>query len=190
MKWKYYLRGLGIGILCTTILFTLSNSKRNKELSEDEIISYAREMGLYTLEEAKDALLEESIVKLKEEATEAGAEPTPQSTVVPSESQEEEAGEESSPQPSVKPSAKPSAKPTSTPQPSKEPAKVTTISVTIEPGMTLSTVAKYFYQAGVVGSAEDFKEYMSEQGLDAKIRTGEYEIPINASYKEIVDIIS
>ena len=66
MKRKYYLRGLGLGILVTALVFTIAGPK---ELSDEEIIKRAEELG-YVKEEgssgflgigAKDAVIEAKV---------------------------------------------------------------------------------------------------------------------------------
>ena len=39
MKFKYYLRGLGIGILISTIILSISFAMKKNDLSDDEIIA-------------------------------------------------------------------------------------------------------------------------------------------------------
>lgn len=47
MKLKYYLRGLGIGILLSTLIVSLANKKTVKiELTDDEIIERAEALGM------------------------------------------------------------------------------------------------------------------------------------------------
>ena len=41
MKLKYYMRGLGIGVIVTAILFTLAFPKNKAEMTEAEIIAKA-----------------------------------------------------------------------------------------------------------------------------------------------------
>lgn len=64
MKIKYYLRGLGIGIILTTIILSIGSKK--EALSDTEIISQARELGMVMKEETEDNLkqiLEDSLEK-------------------------------------------------------------------------------------------------------------------------------
>ena len=42
MKFKYYLRGLGIGILISTIILSVSFAMKKNDLSDDEIIARAK----------------------------------------------------------------------------------------------------------------------------------------------------
>ena len=46
MKFKYYLRGLGIGILISTIILSISFAMKKNDLSDDEIIARAKELGM------------------------------------------------------------------------------------------------------------------------------------------------
>ena len=47
MKLKYYLRGLGIGIVVTAIVMGFSaGGKNGKNISDDEIRSRAKELGM------------------------------------------------------------------------------------------------------------------------------------------------
>ncbi|HBI73185.1 MAG TPA: hypothetical protein DDY59_08355, partial [Lachnospiraceae bacterium] len=54
MKLKYYMRGLGIGILLTTLLFALSGYQ--KKLSDQEIIERAEKLGMVTAAKEEDPL--------------------------------------------------------------------------------------------------------------------------------------
>jgi hypothetical protein len=54
MKLKYYMRGLGVGILLTTLLFTLCGYQ--KKLSDQEIINLAKGLGMETAENEEDPL--------------------------------------------------------------------------------------------------------------------------------------
>lgn len=46
MKLKYYLRGLGIGILVSTIILTISFAGKKNDLSDAEVIARAKELGM------------------------------------------------------------------------------------------------------------------------------------------------
>lgn len=46
MKLKYYLRGLGIGIIVTTIVLMISFSRNEKTMSDDEVIERATQLGM------------------------------------------------------------------------------------------------------------------------------------------------
>ena len=54
MKKKYYLRGLGIGVLVTALLFVVALVFHNPRLSDAEIRKQARELGMIDAAEADD----------------------------------------------------------------------------------------------------------------------------------------
>ena len=54
MKFKYYLRGLGIGILISTIILSISFAMKKNDLSDDEIIARAKELGMVMEDTGKD----------------------------------------------------------------------------------------------------------------------------------------
>lgn len=66
MKLKYYLRGLGIGILVTTIILMIAFARHPQKLTDEEIIARAEMLGMVM--EDKEA--GESIPKSTEQATE------------------------------------------------------------------------------------------------------------------------
>lgn len=60
MKLKYYLRGLGIGIIVTTIILAISFSTRDVEMSDEEVIARARQLGMVMQEETEQNQTEET----------------------------------------------------------------------------------------------------------------------------------
>jgi hypothetical protein len=46
LKLKYYLRGLGIGIIVTTLIFAISIKSRGGIMTDDRVIERAKELGM------------------------------------------------------------------------------------------------------------------------------------------------
>jgi hypothetical protein len=97
MKLKYYLRGLGIGIILTTLILTIS--RVNHKMSDQEIINKAMELGMVMKEDPKgnlyDVLGEESSDTKGDEPTQApDSDKTPAITpsVTPAEASGDSAG--------------------------------------------------------------------------------------------------
>ena len=60
MKLKYYLRGLGIGILITTIIFMIFiRVDKNHIMTDKEIMARAEELGMVMQEEDDSKTLEQ-----------------------------------------------------------------------------------------------------------------------------------
>jgi hypothetical protein len=71
LKLKYYLRGLGIGIIVTTLIFAISIQSRGGIMTDDRVVERAKELGMViptTDDDGTEA----------EESTETEADTTPQ----------------------------------------------------------------------------------------------------------------
>ncbi|WP_310603524.1 hypothetical protein [Anaerosporobacter sp.] len=64
------------------------------------------------------------------------------------------------------------------------------IPIEITTGMTATSVGKLLKEKGVIEDPDEFRRYMSENGYSGRIRTGNYLIPVDATYKKIADIIA
>lgn len=69
MKLKYYLRGLGIGIILTTLVFLVT--KPEQKLTEDEIKKRAAELGMTMERDPLSSSLDDILNKSDEQETEA-----------------------------------------------------------------------------------------------------------------------
>jgi hypothetical protein len=108
MRLKYYLRGLGIGIILTTLILTIS--RVNHKMSDQEIINKAMELGMVMKEDPKGNLDE----VLEQEKTENSNTPEGSPSPSPEASQAPEAT------PAVTPVASGETAGTEAPDPSKE----------------------------------------------------------------------
>lgn len=71
-----------------------------------------------------------------------------------------------------------------------KPETGTAKSVTISSGDGSYTVAKKLSEAGVVGSAEAYDDFLCANGYDKKLRPGTFEIPAHASDEQIARIVT
>ncbi len=166
MKKKYYLRGLGVGILITTIVFMLVGPS---ELSEADIIQKAEQLGYVKAEETTKPTINlgELLNKEKEDAQTSGTgitmtpipmetmaiqetitpeiTLTPEETIAPTQTitEEQEITEKPTKEPTPKPTAtkKPKKEPTATPTIKPTVTKSPTTTPTINPTITESLVA-------------------------------------------------
>lgn len=71
MKLKSYLRGLGLGMIVTTLILVLAFRARNKEMTDEEIIARAQELGMVetSLYGSNTSNEEETTVKQENETT-------------------------------------------------------------------------------------------------------------------------
>ena len=192
MRLKYYLRGLGIGVIVATLILMIVFSGQKKELSDEEIIKRAEALGMgmseETLPEGNNEIPDatEQTPDIEEENTE-GSEPQASTEeneeidtkeLVINEDTEQELTGELQPIPENVPENTPET-----------PASDEKISFTIAAGQTSDTIARNLYDAGLVDNAAEFNAYLVENGYDSKIRTGTFSISPNASYWDIANTL-
>lgn len=206
MKLRYYLRGLGIGIVITALLMGFTKTATKETLSDDEIIARAEALGMVQSsvlssdlnheEQGEDgvtvsyntALDKSDIAALPDSA---GADQTEDAAgVVDTEATDKTADV-----------ADNSTKSTDTTDKVKNDTTVTddadnsgttgatTITVTINSGDGSDTVARRLTELGVITDAGDFDRYLCQNGYDKKLATGNHEINAGAGYQEIAEIL-
>lgn len=190
MKLKYYMRGLGIGIILTTLILTISN--KNEKLTDQEIIKRAEALGM-VMEDEQNQKLEQVIkesMPIDQPTTtpveETDTEPTIAPTIMPT------SQPTSTPEPTVKPTPEPTVEPTpaSVDKGKSEKDKIKQISFTIERGMSSGKVAELLVEVGLIEDAKEFNEYIIDKGKASIIRVGTFSLPEDASYADIVKEIT
>lgn len=210
MKLKYYLRGLGIGILITTVILSLAGIGR-KNMTDEEVVKRAKELGMVEstlLSDLPDQTKAEEVrptepeTSLQPETSEQENSAEPEAGSGPETSEPETLEPEVSPEPEetastpetpVAPEETPVA-PEETPVSPKDGNPDTpageTVTLVIGRGESSTTVSKNLKKAGIVEDAAAFDRFLCNNGYDKKIITGTYEIPYGASEEEIAKIIT
>ena len=65
-----------------------------------------------------------------------------------------------------------------------------TVTVTVEQGSGVATIANKLEQAGVIRFARLFRWYVGQQGAAAKLQYGEFELEVGASYDDLIAALS
>lgn len=192
MKLKYYLRGLGIGILITTVILSLAGIGR-KNMTDEEVVKRAKELGM-----VESTLLSDLPDQTKAEEVR----PTePETSLQPETSEQESSAEPETSEPEVSPEPEESASTPETPvAPEETPVSPEdgnpdtpageTVTLVIGRGESSTTVSKNLKKAGIVEDAAAFDRFLCNNGYDKKIITGTYEIPYGASEEKIAKIIT
>lgn len=165
MKLKYYLRGLGIGILVTAVIMGVTQGSRKETLSDREIRERAAALGM---------------VEPGNSLADLEAAETPAATEIPEAAETPAATEAPAATPEV------TARPTQKPAEEEEGSSYT---FEIQAGDSSYQVAYRLQQAGLVADARDFDNYLCSKGYDRKLKTGSYEIPETATEEEISEIL-
>ncbi len=210
MKLKYYLRGLGIGVLVTAIILHFILGDGTSPMTDEQVKARAKELGMtesMTLSQAAssntssslitESSLDEPVGQSSEPITLPTAEPSDQPTsspsALPTASPSVSMGPTATPSPSVSPSPSPSpspsAKPSASPSASPDSGE-RLISITVSNGDGSYAVAKKVMSAGLVESAAEFDEYLCNNGYDKILSTGTHKIKENSTYEEIAKALS
>lgn len=204
MKLKYYLRGLGIGMIVTALILGISFSNRQDQTSQimtdDQIRERAAELGMVDSSELTLAALQNS----EKQPTEGTPEETTQTqeqnnieaepeTTVPAETQatvEPETTQE--PEATAEPEPEKMAGPETTAEPevTEAPQRTQTASITIQRGDDSGSASRRLYEAGLVENAKAFDNYLCNNGYSRSINPGTYEIAPGTSEEEIAKIIT
>lgn len=216
MNLKYYLRGLGIGIIVTALIMSIAAGGK-ETLSNEEIKERAIALGMVEegtlLEDAQAALntLENSETEDKveepqnpkengtpEEVPEQSETPEPKGTEEPEEApkqSENEASEEvpeqsETPKPEETPEPEVIVETEGIWQPDEDRTDEESVTVQVMRGDGSYTVCKRLEEAGIIASASEFDTFLCQNGYDKKIRAGTFEIPGNADPEQIARILS
>lgn len=187
MNLKYYLRGLGIGIVVTALLMGFATRNANT-MTDEEIKERAAALGM-----VEQKVLSDISTPAPEENAEVKPTIAPEITATPIVTAEPETTDvpvetETPKDTEAVPTEAPTPAPTEAPTESENPSE--SITFVIKSGETSWSISKALYEAGVVESASDFDAYLCQNGYDKTIRTGTFEISKNATYEEIAKKIA
>ncbi len=218
MNLKYYLRGLGIGIVMTAIILGIGS--KEETLSDEQIKQRAAQLGMVEhsglLSEREDEPVDEKVqepTEVPEMTEEPEATKEPETTEEPEPTEETEATKEpettEEPKATVEPEATKEPEATEKPEPTAEPEKTEepeatempeteenvetpsgeTVSISVNPGDGSYIVCKRLEEAGLIASAAAYDKYMSDNGYDKKLQVGTFEIEQGSSPEDIAMIL-
>lgn len=166
MKLKYYLRGLGVGIVVTAVILTIANHLGNK-MSDEDIIKRAAKLGMVMKED-------ESLFP-----------PTEPETTTPEPTNPSPAEQETT-------AVKPAEPETTTPVPAEPQTSgivIHTATITVTSGMYSEAVSQKLEEAGIVKNWREFNEYLTSNGYSERLQTGTHSFNSEMGYNEIAEIL-
>ena len=191
MKLRYYMRGLGIGILVTAILMGVTLDGKTEKLTDEEIIARAQALGMekkyesMVLSETAPETEPEAVSENEPESGIPKTEEVASEEIVSEEIAPEETGTEMAPEIEVIEETSDEEAETVAEE---EPAE--TLQITVKGGDGSQTVARKLAEAGLVEDAKAYDKYLCNNGYDKRICTGTHTIPVGASEEEIAKIIT
>lgn len=178
MKLKYYLRGMGIGIIVTTIILAVSFSHREVEISDEEVMARAAVLGMVMQKEDAETDVNTDIDTDIDTDVDAGGDVSMESDM----NTEADMDTESALQDDV--------------AETDEPETDTQISeandtyrLVIQKGDVCRVVCESLAENGVIDDAEALREYLFKLGYANSISTGAYDIPYGLTMEEVAQII-
>ena len=174
MKLKYYLRGLGIGILVTAAILTIVYHTK-ESMSDSQIMKRSAQLGMVMASTEEDTLFAQTTqadTTIEETGTISVEETT---TVVETTEAVTEASTE-------KPTEAPTEVPTEAP--------AAEAVLTISPGMYSESVSAELVRLGIITNQKEFNSYLVNNGYAERIQTGDFKIKADMSYDEIARIIT
>ncbi len=187
MKFSYFLRGLGVGIVFAAIIMLIGNAGADKaDLTDEEIISKAKQLGLVEASKTDaelDALFDEASgdsKEAKEATTEAKKDVTTEEATTEAEATTEEATTEE-----ATTEAKKSDKS------DKKKSKKKDVTFVINQGMYSEELASLLYYYGVVDDADKFNHYLCyNHGYSEKLQPGTYTVKQGTDYDTIAKMVT
>lgn len=206
MKLKYYLRGLGIGIIITTIILSITFKTDTPQMSDQEIIAKAKQLGMVMKEEdttigntqnrqdnEEDG---QAVASTEESADENAVQDTEAVDTETADTQEQEPQTENT-QPDAVQSGDVQPENTTDEAASEnveeaqqeENQEQEPYTLVVQSGDVCRVICEKLQENGVIDDAEAFRRFLGQKGIASSISTGTYTIPYGLTYDEVYQII-
>lgn len=191
MRLKYYLRGIGLGIIFTVIVLSVSNNSNkstDNSVNTENISSGKTDITHENSEDSKiieDSEADSSIDGTENQSIKENINNTEISDKKEYENnQSDSQADDTSNQPDSQVADTPNQPPAS-----ETVAEPQIITITVQQGEYCRPIAQKLKDAGLIEDAEDFRLYMGQIGYASFIHSGDFQIPMGASYEEIANIL-
>ena len=201
MKLKYYLRGLAVGILVTTIILAISFSQTKKELSDQEVINRAKQLGMVMADSGKiedyredtqtetgqseQGETEENVTGDTQNGEEDNEGVTGDNGTVPGDNGTVTGDNEGG----IGDNEGGTADNGTGTEDAGSDTEGKMVTFVISKGQFGRQISESLKKEGLVDDAEAFMKYLGETGKSEEILPGTYEIPMGSTYEEIVKIL-
>lgn len=199
MRLKYYLRGLGLGIIFAVFIMMVGYRNHGSSMSDSEIIEKAKALGMVETEDSSGMKSDKKTDNKTDEKSDKKTDTSePDTTIADTSAAEDtQTGTDNTDADNIAGTADvdttaPSdvAATDSAASDAAQPQQNTTFTVTVGSGDTCRMIAERLQAAGIIDDAEKFRAYMGQKGVDQFIADGNHEIPYGASYDDIINILT
>lgn len=198
MKLKYYLRGVGTGMIVTTlilmIVFQIHKEDGNAVLEDyqSETVAQAEDAkedmmaeteteedtGLRTEENTESGVLPETKAEIETEAS------IEKATEIPKETEKVVSDKTESPE-----KEQVSSKPVVTDQKPTQKEQQQKVRIEVKRGEYSDVVCRKLQEKKVIDDAEKFNKFLMQKKYDDLILPGVYDIPLDSTYEEIAKLL-
>lgn len=193
MKFKYYLRGCGLGILVASVVLMVSFHSQNKTMDDTAVMERASELGMIMPE--TEIVSTEADSQLPESGTQSTDTDFSSNKNQKQNTKDSQNKTDGSSQKEEKDTQMASDDKTGsgnnkdTESKKKEDKKEESEEITVEikKGEVCRQLAEELEQIGLVEDAETFRKYMQQLGYDDRIKVGTYTLKRGMTEKEIAD---
>lgn len=169
MRLKYYLRGLGLGIIFTCLMFMLFSNKKADNTDQMDV-NQQLETTTETLSSQTSG--DDKNDTANDEAVSGGADVqnnTDADAQNPADNQTDDSD--------------------ITGETGTDDVQDEYVTLVIEKGDIARDVAESLYKDGIIDDVESFRKYLGETGVSRTLHAGEYNIKVGSTYEEIVELL-
>lgn len=193
MKFKYYLRGCGLGILVASIVLMVSFHSQNKTMDDTAVMERASELGMIMPEtEIVSTEADSQLAESGTQSTDTDFSSNKNQKQNTKDSQNKTDGssqkdEKDTQMASDDKTGSGNNKDTESKKKEDKKEESEEITVEIKKGEVCRQLAEELEQIGLVEDAETFRKYMQQLGYDDRIKVGTYTLKRGMTEKEIAD---
>lgn len=188
MRFKYYLRGLGLGIIVSTVILMISVQIHGGIMTDERAIARATELGMIIPEEEpQDEGNSEQNTDWSDKEQEL------QNQELQNQAQQDQAQQDQAQQEQTQQENEQQSQTTAdgeNPDGDAETDEQEVIIFTVEDGEVCRTAAEKLVAFGLIEDVQEFRDFMRERDYDGLIREGTYEIPVGSDMETIGKIIT
>lgn len=192
MKLKYFLRGVGVGIIFGSLIMLVAYLTSGAgKLSDKEIIERAENLGMVMEEDmvitGSNDEAKKDTDKTTEDSSEATEEIIQDSDIsiegvvdgsIENSTTEDDATEEIT-------TEEVTTEATTENTTEKTDSSYVTAKISVTRGMSSSQIAFMLQEAGIIDDYEDFDAYLNENGYSTQLKINDYEFNSNMTYEEL-----
>ena len=200
MRLKYYLRGLGLGIIFAVFIMIVGYRNHGSSMSDSQIIEKAKALGMVETEDSSGMKTDNKTdnktdkkIDTSESDTSTADTSTDEDTQTGTDNTDADNTTDTANADTTAPSDAAATDPAASDAAgadAAQPQQNTTFTITVGGGDTCRMIAERLQTAGIIDDAEKFRVYMGQKGVDQFIADGSHEIPYGASYDDIINILT